>query len=290
MIRPFLLAASLLTAPSIAATEMPKRVVAAGGIITEIIHALGRQHTLVGVDSTSLFPPEALKQWPGIGYVRALSAEGILALQPDLVMAIEGAGPPAVLDQIRSAGVEITAIPEAFTEAEIANRIRQIGTALGAEREAEHLAAGMEADFAVLAKQRAEIAKPKRVLFVLSMQNGRVMAGGRGSSADAIIRLAGGINAASTIEGFKPLSDEGLIAAAPDVIVMMQHGNHATSAQDVFGHPALGAVPAAATRSLVSMDGLLLLGFGPRTPEAAQRLLVAIYGHGNHLANRKATP
>lgn len=258
------------------ATEPARRIVAAGGIITEIAYALGRQDALVGIDTTSQFPPEALKAKPNIGYVRALSAEGILSLKPDLVLAIEGAGPPDVLRLVKEARIEIRAVPEDLTEEGVIRRIWAVGAALDATAEAEMLAGKVQAGFAMLAKRRATLTAPRRVLFVLSLQNGRVLVGGRNTSAAAIIALAGGINAAESVEGFKPLSDEGLIAAAPDLIVMMSRGDHVASTEEVFALPAFQATPAAKTRALVAMDGLFLLGFGPRTPEAAARLMDAM--------------
>ena len=103
---------------------------------------------------------------------------------------------------------------------------------------------------------------------------------GRGSSADAIIAEAGAVNAASAVDGFKPVTDEGIIAAAPDVVLMMARGNHAANPAEVFALPAFSATPAATQKALVTMDGLYLLGFGPRTPQAARDLMAAVYGGG----------
>jgi len=261
-----------------AAELVRKRVVAAGGVITEIVHALGREDWLVGVDTTSLHPPETLKRLPNVGYVRALSAEGVLSLRPDLVIALESAGPPDALRLLAEAGVEIRRIGEDYSAAGIVNRIRIVGELVSAPERAAKLAGAVERRFAELATLRAKIEARKRVLFVLSLQNGRVMAGGRNTSADAIVALAGGINAAEAVEGFKPISDEGLIAAAPDVIVMMRRGEQtAPNAAEIFSLPAFKGVPAARERALVVMDGLYLLGFGPRTPDAAGDLMRAIY-------------
>lgn len=255
----------------------PQRIVAAGGVVTETIHALGEGDRLVGVDSTSLHPADALKRLPNIGYVRALSAEGVLSLRPDLVVAIEGAGPPDVLALIRQAGIPVRMLTEEPSEAGVLARIRTIGAVVGQQAAAESLAERIAGDFARLAQDRARIARPKRVMFVLSMQNGRVMVAGRSSSAAAMIGLAGGINAVDSLEGFKPVSDEGIIAAAPDVIVMMQRGDHAMAAADLFAHPAFRLTPAAADRALITMDGLYLLGFGPRTADAARELMSRLY-------------
>ncbi len=113
---------------------------------------------------------------------------------------------------------------------------------------------------------------------MLSLQNGRVMAGGEGSSAEAIIELAGGVNAATGFAGYKPVTDEAILAADPDVILTMdREGEMAVTERDILAHPALGQTRAARGGALVAMDGMLLLGFGPRTPQAAQALHAALY-------------
>ncbi|WJH42376.1 ABC transporter substrate-binding protein [Aliirhizobium terrae] len=114
-------------------------------------------------------------------------------------------------------------------------------------------------------------------MFVLSISNGRLMAGGADTEAGAIIEMAGGINAAPSINGYKPLSDEAVIAAAPDVILAMSRGDHSITPEQMFALPSMQTTPAAADKALVSMDGLMLLGFGPRTPEAARALAAKIY-------------
>ncbi|MGQ3357118.1 MAG: heme/hemin ABC transporter substrate-binding protein [Phreatobacter sp.] len=275
--RAILAAPAVLVLGALPSGAAERRIVAAGGVITEILYALGRQDLLVGVDSTSLFPAEAMREKASVGYVRALSAEGVLSLRPTDLLAVEGAGPPDTVKLIAEAGVRVERISEDTSEAGVAARIRAIGRFADAADRAEALAGKVEAGFAALKQQRDALAARKRVLFVLSLQNGRVMVGGARSSADAIIRLAGAVNAADTVEGYKPLTDEGLIAAAPDVVLMMKHNEHAASPEQVFGQPALSATPAARTRSLVAMDGLYLLGFGPRTPDAARDLMAAVY-------------
>ncbi len=255
-----------------------RRIVAAGGVITEIFYALDQQDLLVGIDTTSLHPLAAMRDKANVGYVRALSAEGVLSLKPTDLLAVEGAGPPDTIKLIAEAGVRVQRVSEDTSEAGVVSRIRSIGDFTGATARAEALAARLESDFAMLTRQRQAITRRKRVLFILSLQNGRVMVGGAKSSADAIIQLAGAVNAASAVEGYKPLTDEGLIAAAPDVVLMMSHNSHAASPDQVFAQPALSVAPAARTRSLIAMDALYLIGFGPRTPDAAHDLMKAVYG------------
>jgi iron complex transport system substrate-binding protein len=260
-----------------AAQAAPERIVAAGGVVTEILYALGAEDRIVGVDSTSAHPPAALKEKPNVGYVRALSAEGVMSLKPSRVIAIENSGPPDVVRLLKEAGVPVATIPEDLTEQGVAARIRAVGAAVGLAAKADALAEATAKQFTHLAELRTAVAQPNRILFVLALRDGRPMVGGRNSGADAIIRLAGGINAADAVEGYKPMSDEAVISAAPDVILMMDRGAHAVSADDVFRVPSFSATPAAARRALVVMDGLYLLGFGPRTPQAARDLMAAIY-------------
>jgi iron complex transport system substrate-binding protein len=276
--RAVLAAPALVLLPGLAGAQGAQRIVAAGGVITEILYALGRQDLVVGVDTTSLHPPEAMRDKANVGYVRALSAEGVLSLRPTTLLAIEGAGPPDTVKLIAEAGVKVERISEDLSEKGVVERIRAIGRVVGAEAKAEELAASVEHDFATLGRQREAIGARKRVLFVLSLQNGRAIVGGKGSSADAIIGYAGAVNAADAVEGYKPVTDEGIISAAPDVVLMMKRGNHAASPAEVFALPAFSATPAALAKALVTMDGLYLLGFGPRTPEAARDLMAAVYG------------
>lgn len=153
-----------------------------------------------------------------------------------------------------------------------------VARAIGAEEEGAALTRTVEAGFARLAAARDTITARKRVMFVLSLQNGRPLVGGRGTTAGGIIALAGGTNAAAGVEGWKPLSDEGVLAAAPEAIVMVDRGGHAAaSGPDPFAQPAFAATPAGRARALVVMDGLSLLGFGPRAPQAALDLMAALY-------------
>jgi iron complex transport system substrate-binding protein len=272
-----LLAAGGLIAPA-AFAQTPERIVAVGGVITEVLYALGLQDRIVGVDTTSQFPPEALKDKPNVGYVRALSAEGVLSLKPSLVIAIEGAGPPDAVSLLNEAGLRVSRISEDNSPDGVVTKIQAIGAVAGAAEPAKRLAEQTKARFDELATLRDALPAKRRVLFVLSLQNGRALVGGRNSSADAIIAMAGGVNVAQAVEGYKPMTDEAIIAAAPDVILMMRNSSsHNATPDELFAMPVFSQTPAAAGKALVRMDALYLLGFGPRTPSAARDLMAALY-------------
>lgn len=254
------------------------RVVSVGGSVTEIVYALGEQHRLVARDTTSAFPPE-VTGLPDVGYMRALSPEGLLAVGPDLILAEEGAGPPETIAQLQAAAVPFVTIPDDWSDAGVIAKIYAVGKALGVPRKAETLAAQVQADLAGAARFVAAQSGPKpRVLFILTTQGGRILASGSGTQADGMIRLAGGENVITDFEGYKPLTDEAVIAAAPDVVLVMDRGgDHIITAESLFAFPAMALTPAAKQGWLIRMDGLYLMGFGPRTGAAVRDLAAALH-------------
>lgn len=254
------------------------RVVTIGGSLTEIVYALGEEGRLAARDSTSVYPPEAL-ELPDVGYMRALSPEGVLALNPSVIVLLEGSGPPEALEVLEKASVPLVTVPESFDREGILKKIEIVGHVLGVDEKAAALSARIAADIDAAKAATADIEKRRKVLFVLSLQGGRVLASGTGTAADGIIAMAGGDNAVTAYPGYKQLSDEAIIEAAPDVILAMDRGgDHETEADQLLAHPAIAATPAAASRSIVRMDGAFLLGFGPRTAEAVRELSAALYG------------
>jgi iron complex transport system substrate-binding protein len=277
------LAASLLAfGPSAHADEKldDTRLISIGGDLTEIIYALGEDNHLIARDTTSLFPEQALKL-PDVGYMRALSPEGILAMNPTAIIAVEGSGPPEALTVLRSASVPFETVPNAYTRDGILAKIDKVGALLGVEDKAAelHQKVASDLDAAITDAARHPQGERKRVLFILSLQGGKVMASGTGTAADGIIKLAGSINAVGTFPGYKPLTDEAIIEAKPDVILMMNRGDGAgTTNDDLTKQPALALTPAVQNKAIIRMDGLHLLGFGPRTASAVRELTTAIYG------------
>lgn len=261
------------------ADTSPKRVVTLGGSITEIVYALGEGERLIARDTTSSFP-EAAIALPDVGYIRALSPEGVLSVGPDLILADEGARPLETVDVLKSASVVYVEIPQVFSAEGTVDKIRIVGAALGVQTAAEKLAQKVSADLArVAANISAEGGANKRVLFILSTNGGRIVAGGQGTSVDAIIQMAGGTNVIESFEGYKPVTPEAIATAAPDVILMMaREGDHASSNDELWAMPALSQTPAARQNAVVRINGLLLTGFGPRLPEAVETLHAAIYG------------
>lgn len=256
-----------------------ERILALGGTITEIVVALGRESDLVGRDTTSTYP-ESVQALPDVGYLRALAAEGVLSLTPDLIIADADAGPPPVVEQLKATGIAFVQTAPDNSVDNIAAKIAVIAAALGKDAEGATLIAKVQADLAAVQADAAAVTTPrKRVAFILSAQGGKIMAAGQDTAAELMLGLAGAENALQGFTGYKPVTDEALLAAAPDVILMMDRGgDHAMTNADLFALPALKGSPAAASDAVIRMDGLKLLGFGPRAAQAARELHDALYG------------
>ncbi|RWB00718.1 hemin ABC transporter substrate-binding protein [Mesorhizobium sp.] len=255
----------------------PSKIAAIGGSITEIIFALGEQDRLVARDSTSRYPEAALKL-PDVVYMRQLSPEGVLSVNPSGILALHGSGPKETVDVLKKTSIPFIEVPERYDHEGILEKIRIVGKALGADAKAAALAAEIDVKLKAAEKQTASIKDRKRVLFVLSMRGGKLLASGGDTAADGIIRLSGGVNAIDGFSGYKQLSDEAVITARPDVILMMNNAGPGVSDDELFANPSIRSTPAGAARKVVRMDGGYLLGFGPRTADVIRDLAASLYG------------
>jgi len=242
--------------------QPPERIVSVGGAATETVFALGAGKSLVGVDTSSVFPENHL---PQVGYQRTLSAEGILSLHPDLVILSATAGPPQAIEQLEKTGVPMLRLPDGYTLEAAAARINKIGEAIGKIEVARELCRKMEKDSAAILPPQPP---PPKVLFVMSAGGGAPMAAGTGTAADAVIRLSGGRNVGSEFEGYKQLSPETLVTLDPEIVVTTSRTVKEKDLSSAEWLPGLAATPAGRNSRIIIMDDLYLLGFGPRTGEA----------------------
>ncbi|WP_330925992.1 heme/hemin ABC transporter substrate-binding protein [Candidatus Sororendozoicomonas aggregata] len=256
-----------------------QRIISAGNGITELIYALGAGDQVVAVDITSNWPPET-RNVPRLGYHRQLSAEGILAMKPTVLIGTEDMGPPATLTQLKNAGVKVVALPLKYSEEAIHQQIVSLGKLLDKEKEGKALWASVQSSFQkARALADSHENKPK-VMFLLAMGGRSLSVSGSNTAADAMIELAGGINvAADQFASYKPLSKEALLQMAPEFIIYADRGDGLTPEQLLTMQPALRKTPAGRDGNVIALDGSLLLGgFGPRTGETAMRLAGMLYG------------
>ena len=256
--------------------ENLSRLLSIGSDTTEILFALGLGNQIVAVDSTSTYPAEA-KSKKIVGYLRALSTEGVIATGASLILANAHIGPPEVVRALRSSSVPMVILPGGEGPASLGEKVRLIGRAVAAEEKAEALVAKLERDFQALGEARSKVKKPLRAMVVLGVSGGRTQAGGKNTTADLMLNLAGAENVATSLQGYKPVSDEAVIELAPEVIVAARRTPDEDIASQIAALPGFKALGAGGKVPIIVVDATYLLGFGPRAPEAAWELMARIY-------------
>lgn len=271
LVKTALVVGALFSATAFAAE---RRVISVGGDVTEIVYALNAQDSLVGRDSTSLTPKAALSL-PDVGYMRQLNAEGLLSLRPTLILASELSQPTLALEQVRNAGVNIVSVPGTPSLETVTKKIAVVADALGKKPEGEKLIADFNRQLAALPKKSL----PTKVLFVMNYGGGEPMAAGQNTAAEAIITQAGGKNAMQGFSRYRPLSQEGVVAAAPDLLLITTTGFQSLGGEEkIWQLPGIKHTPAGQKHRLLVVDDLALLGFSLKTPAVMGELQRAMEG------------
>ncbi len=275
----------LLTAPTAAedavqAAANSQRIITAGAGLTELVAQLGALDQLVAVDVSSSWPAE-VKQLPQIGYHRALSSEGLLSLEPTLILGSDEMGPPPIFGQLKEAGVAVVRMDSDPSEASMLARLNRVAALLGRETEASNVWNRYLEQRDQLKAATDAIEQPRRVLFLVTPAGNSPLIAGRNTPADKLIQLAGAENVASElIDGYKPLSAEAILAANPEVILVPASISRMLgSAQALIqSQPGLDRTPAGRNRAITEIDGgVLVAGVTPRIIEVAKALNRALY-------------
>lgn len=256
------------------ADDLPQRWVSAGGSVTEWIVEMGGTAQLVAVDTTSQHP-ESLAQLPKIGYQRQLSAEGILALSPDLVVGTEEMGPPPVLDQLRRAAVRVEMLSSQPELPALERNLTQLGGWLGKPDQAEeHFVVFRDALKNLSTRLANNKDEAPNVLLLVGGAGDRPLVAGTDTIGAWLLAQAGAKNLA-THKGYKALSNEMLVGLNPAFIVIADRRvNGPAAAQALIAqNPGLASSRAAKANNLIPLDATLLVGgLGPRLPAAAETL------------------
>lgn len=243
------------------------RIVSVGGDVTEIVYALGAGNRLVARDTTSTLP--AAKNLPDVGYMRQLNAEGILSLKPTMVLASELAEPSLVLRQIADVGVKVVPVSGEASLDNVPHKIQQVASALNLEKQGAAVTQKYEQQLAAVPRTPLKT----KVLFILSHGGMTPMAAGQDTAADAIIKASGAQNAMQGFSRYRPLSQEGVVASAPDLVLITSDGFKTLGTVDkVWALPGMALTPAAKNKQILVVDDMALLGFSLETPAALAAL------------------
>ena len=258
-------ASTLLAAPLLHAAE---KLVTIGGDVTEIVYALGAGNELVARDSTSL-RPKAVLALPDVGYMRQLNTEGILSMHPSMVLSSELAEPSLVLQQLSQNGVKVVRVPGTPSINTVPEKIEVIAAALNRQAEGEKLITTYRSQLSTIRHD----ALPVKMLFVMSHGGMSSMAAGQNTAADAMITSVGAKNAMQGFSRYRPLSQEGVIASAPDILLLTADGVKTLGGLDqVWKLPGVAMTPAGKNKRVLVLDDMSLLGFGLQTPAVMAQL------------------
>lgn len=237
-----------------------QRVVVLSPDVSEVVVALGAADEVVGREQFDTNP--ALKNVPVVAMHRSVTAESVLSVKPDVVLGSWMVQPASVFAQLQKVGVRAVNVAPKDDFATYANSIREIGKLLGKEGKANDLARQWDDGM----KPQGKTGKR----YILSY-DGRIVAG-RGTAGDQLIALAGGINAAD-VDGLKPLSREGWLAAKPDVIIVAEHNDQLIGGVKGFSaRPEIAASPAAKQHKVILMPANDYLRYGLDTPQMVKKL------------------
>jgi len=257
------------------------------GSIAATVAGLGLADLLVGRDVSTTFPgSEDLPLVTTGGHT--INAEAVLALRPTLVITDGTIGPRDVVEQLSEAGVEVVFLDDEPSFDGAAQLARDVGAALGDPDAGDRLATQIADEVAAKVAEIAAIAPAAdarvRMMFLyLRGGSGIYYLFGEESGADELIRGLAGIDVAGEIgwDGMKPMTDEALIAANPDLVLVMTDGLASAGGVDglLASKPALALTAAGQHRRFVDMADGVVLGFGPRSADVLDALARAIYAH-----------
>ena len=256
------------------------------GTIASTVFALGLGDQVVGRDSSTMFPgTEKLPVVTKSGHT--LNAEAILELAPTVVLTDTTIGPKEVRQQLRDAGIAVVVISSDRRIDTTDELVTEIAAALGVPTRGqaliERLDAGVEAALAEIAEVTPTAQDQRaRMLFLYVRGSANVYyIFGEDSGADSLIDAVGGVDVAAEIgwEGMKPMTAEALVAARPDVLVMMTDGLESVGGIDglIERIPAVAETPAGANRRVIDMADSEILSFGPRSADVILALARALY-------------
>ena len=247
------------------------RIVAAGGSITEILFFLGQEKKIVALDVTSTYP-EQTKKLPSIGYVRGLSAEGILSMNPSLIIGENDMGPPTVVNQLREIDIDLRTIPEDQSVEGILQKIYCVASILDIEDIAKEK---IDIELSSPITELNNIVKSKKIeevkiMLILSMKGSSPIVAGRNTSGHGYIEMIGAKNAFDSFEGWQVVSSESILKENPDFIILPQRDLHKNSdVSKIIDDPIFSNINAGKQNNFIFDDGMAILGFSPRTIKSA---------------------
>lgn len=250
----------------------PLRIISTDAGATELILALGAGRHLIAVDVTTRLP-EGFRDLPNVGYHRNLSAEGLLALQPTLVVGSDHIGPAVVLRALRHAEIDVVQLPTAQTPAQLRTNIHTLAAVLGREASAQQLMEQIEKKLSYL---QAHPLTGTRAAFLLDTEPGKLRLAGSQTAGAALLQLIGSTNIA-TYNNYRTVAAETLVALRPEIILIAGQEPEQDALRLMRTHSVLAHTPAGHEQHILGINGnCLVAGLSLAAIDEAVRLVEQI--------------
>ncbi len=259
------------------------RIVCLSKHLTEMLFAIGKGHDIVARDLTSTYPDSA-KLLTTVGYHRALNAEGIISVNPDLVIHSNDIGPANVIPQIEKAGLKVKVFGGANTYDSAKLLLLELGKFFGAEAKADSVIKKMDADMQAVYAARQQLKDSPTVMIIQYGQanNNFFVMSGRKGPGDKMIALAGGRVAVYDAKGARQLSAEAVAKANPDIIIATDFGfDKMGGAENFKTLPGVGLTNAAKNNRIYRFEEHDIVYFGPRTGDNILKLMQLLHPQAN---------
>jgi iron complex transport system substrate-binding protein len=245
-----------------------EKIVSINATTTEVLCALGLEKQIVAVDVTSSYP-SSIAGLPKVGHSRNMSAEGIIAQGPTMVVGLSESMKPELMEQLKAANIKVYLFDLKTTVDGAKTLVQSMADSFGKLDNVQSINNKIDEE---ISKKEVLTEQPK-VLFIYARGAGNLMVAGTNTAVHSMIELAGAQNAANDFEDFKPLTPEALTSANPDVILMFTSGLESLGGIDgLLKIPGVAQTNAGKNKKVIEMEPELLTGFGPRLGEAVAEL------------------
>ncbi|MBA4300183.1 MAG: ABC transporter substrate-binding protein [Cyclobacterium sp.] len=257
-------------------TTESRKIITAGGTITEVVNELGFGDQIIATDITSTFPA-SMQQLPSIGYRNQIKAEGILALGPDLVLIEEGYLSPEVVEQLKASQIAIHSFPKPVSVAGSKKLVTDLAAFFEVNEKGEEINTGIENDIQELNAYLASQGDKPKAVFVMARGPETVFIAGDKTFAKEMFDLVQVETVATGFDEFVPLTPESFVSMNPEYLVFFESGIQSLGGKEGLTKiQGIDQITAFKENQIVALDGQYLSGFGPRVGKAALELAKAV--------------
>jgi len=275
---------------SVTIRGVPQRIVSLAPSNTEILYALGLEDRIVGVTDYCDYPASAVDK-PKIGGYSTISIEKVLAADPDLVFAAPG-NTEDVINRLRTLGLTVVSLnPETIND--VLHDVELAGKATGQEEQAAACVEELQARIQAVTEKTEGLAEKPSVVHVV--WHDPIWVSGNATFQDEVIRMAGGINAFGSVEGWSIVSLEEFITADPEYIIAnsgtgMTEGENDAIYDYFMTEPRMQGLDAVRNGHVSVIDANIIDRGSPRIVDALEEVAATLHPDLFGAATPKVTP